>query len=35
MLQRTPRGRVAPVAAYRHFGLAEPRPAGGGPEQLF
>jgi Holliday junction DNA helicase RuvB len=29
MLQRTPRGRVAPVAAYRHFGLAEPRPAGG------
>jgi Holliday junction DNA helicase RuvB len=35
MLQRTPRGRVAPVAAYRHFGLAEPRPSGGGPEQLF
>jgi Holliday junction DNA helicase RuvB len=35
MLQRTPRGRVAPVGAYRHFGLAEPRPAGGGPEQLF
>jgi len=34
MLQRTPRGRVAPVAAYRHFGLAEPR-AAGGPEQLF
>jgi Holliday junction DNA helicase RuvB len=28
MLQRTPRGRVAPVTAYRHFGLAEPRPAG-------
>jgi len=35
MLQRTPRGRVAPVGAYRHFGLAEPRPAGSGPEQLF
>ena len=28
MLQRTPRGRVAPVSAYRHFGLAEPRAAG-------
>jgi Holliday junction DNA helicase RuvB len=24
-LQRTPRGRVATVSAYRHFGLAEPR----------
>jgi Holliday junction DNA helicase RuvB len=35
MLQRTPRGRVAPVGAYRHFGLAEPRPSGSGPEQLF
>jgi Holliday junction DNA helicase RuvB len=35
MLQRTPRGRVAPVGAYRHFGLAEPRSAGSGPEQLF
>ena len=35
MLQRTPRGRVAPAGAYRHFGLAEPRPAGSGPEQLF
>jgi holliday junction DNA helicase RuvB len=35
MLQRTPRGRIAPVAAYRHFGLAEPRPAGNGPESLF
>ncbi len=34
MLQRTPRGRVAPVSAYRHFGLAEPR-APGGPDQLF
>jgi Holliday junction DNA helicase RuvB len=27
-LQRTPRGRVATVAAYRHFGLASPKPAG-------
>ncbi len=27
-LQRTPRGRVATVAAYRHFGLAEPRADG-------
>jgi holliday junction DNA helicase RuvB len=34
MLQRTPRGRVAPVSAYRHFGLAEPRTAGD-PDQLF
>jgi Holliday junction DNA helicase RuvB len=34
MLQRTPRGRVAPVSAYRHFGLAEPR-AAGSPDQLF
>jgi Holliday junction DNA helicase RuvB len=34
MLQRTPRGRVAPVSAYRHFGLAEPRPAGN-LDQLF
>jgi Holliday junction DNA helicase RuvB len=29
MLQRTPRGRVATVAAYRHFGRVEPRAAGG------
>jgi Holliday junction DNA helicase RuvB len=28
LLQRTPRGRVAPVAAYRHFGRVEPRAAG-------
>jgi Holliday junction DNA helicase RuvB len=28
MLQRTPRGRVAALAAYRHFGRVEPRPAG-------
>ncbi|MBI2318745.1 MAG: Holliday junction branch migration DNA helicase RuvB, partial [Betaproteobacteria bacterium] len=29
-LQRTPRGRVATLAAYRHFGLAAPqRPASG------
>ena len=27
-LQRTPRGRVATVAAYRHFGLAAPRASG-------
>jgi Holliday junction DNA helicase RuvB len=27
-LQRTPRGRVATVAAYRHFGLAQPARAG-------
>jgi Holliday junction DNA helicase RuvB len=26
-LMRTPRGRVATALAYRHFGLAEPRPA--------
>jgi Holliday junction DNA helicase RuvB len=26
-LQRTPRGRVATVIAYRHFGLAEPKSA--------
>jgi holliday junction DNA helicase RuvB len=24
-LQRTPRGRVATVSAYRHFGLAQPK----------
>jgi Holliday junction DNA helicase RuvB len=34
MLQRTPRGRVAPVSAYRHFGLTEPRPPGS-PDSLF
>jgi Holliday junction DNA helicase RuvB len=27
-LQRTPRGRMATVSAYRHFGLAEPHAAG-------
>ncbi len=27
-LQRTPRGRVATVTAYRHFGLAQPSQAG-------
>ena len=32
-LQRTPRGRVATVLAYRHFGLAEPR--GDGPRDLW
>ncbi len=30
-LQRTPRGRIATVSAYRHFGLTMPR-AGDGPE---
>jgi holliday junction DNA helicase RuvB len=31
LLQRTPRGRMATVSAYRHFGLAAPtRPASGG-----
>ncbi|MGB5079131.1 MAG: Holliday junction DNA helicase RuvB C-terminal domain-containing protein, partial [Burkholderiales bacterium] len=29
-LQRTPRGRVATVAAYRHLGLAAPKPGGAG-----
>jgi Holliday junction DNA helicase RuvB len=29
-LQRTPRGRVATAAAWRHFGLAQPGGAGGG-----
>src|SRR5690606_29757121 len=28
-LQRTPRGRVATLAAYRHLGVAPPRAAGG------
>jgi Holliday junction DNA helicase RuvB len=27
-LQRTPRGRMATVSAYRHFGLAQPARAG-------
>ncbi|MBI4205981.1 MAG: Holliday junction branch migration DNA helicase RuvB, partial [Betaproteobacteria bacterium] len=27
-LQRTPRGRMATVSAYRHFGLAQPQGAG-------
>jgi len=30
-LQRTPRGRVATVSAYRHLGLAVPRQSGSGP----
>ncbi|MEW5881584.1 MAG: Holliday junction branch migration DNA helicase RuvB [Pseudomonadota bacterium] len=34
MLQRTPRGRVASVSAYRHFGIAEPQ-RGGGLGELF
>ena len=29
-LQRTPRGRVATLSAYRHFGLAAPAPSTGG-----
>ena len=29
MLQRTPRGRVAAISAYRHFGIAQPQRAGG------
>jgi Holliday junction DNA helicase RuvB len=29
-LQRTPRGRVATVSAYRHFGLAPPKPGAEG-----
>jgi len=29
-LQRTPRGRVATVSAYRHFGLALPNASGNG-----
>ncbi len=32
-LQRTPRGRVAAPAAYRHFGLQPPDGAGGGEAQ--
>jgi Holliday junction DNA helicase RuvB len=32
-LQRTPRGRVATVSAYRHLGLAVPK--SGGPGELF
>ena len=31
-LQRTPRGRIATLAAYRHLGVAPPK---GGAEQLF
>ncbi|MBA2547996.1 MAG: Holliday junction branch migration DNA helicase RuvB [Burkholderiaceae bacterium] len=32
LLQRTPRGRVAAVAAYRHFGIVQPRGARGADE---
>jgi Holliday junction DNA helicase RuvB len=28
-LQRTPRGRIATLAAYRHLGIAPPKPGGG------
>jgi Holliday junction DNA helicase RuvB len=34
-LQRTPRGRVATVAAYRHFGVVGPHSASGGAGPLF
>ncbi len=34
LLQRTPRGRVAAVTAYRHFGIVEPRRARG-VDELF
>ena len=34
MLQRTPRGRVAALAAYRHFERVEPRRDGGVGELL-
>jgi Holliday junction DNA helicase RuvB len=30
LLQRTPRGRVAALDAYRHFGITAPAPAQGG-----
>jgi Holliday junction DNA helicase RuvB len=33
LLQRTPRGRVASLAAYRHFGITAPAQAG--PGELF
>jgi Holliday junction DNA helicase RuvB len=32
LLQRTPRGRVAAVSAYRHFGIVQPRGARGADE---
>jgi Holliday junction DNA helicase RuvB len=28
-LQRTPRGRIATLAAYRHLGVAPPQASGG------
>ncbi len=34
-LQRTPRGRVATAAAYRHFGLASPQGMAGDAGELF
>jgi Holliday junction DNA helicase RuvB len=30
LLQRTPRGRIAALAAYRHFGITEPEQGRGG-----
>ncbi|MEO8297330.1 MAG: Holliday junction branch migration DNA helicase RuvB [Burkholderiales bacterium] len=34
-LQRTPRGRIATQAAYRHLGLAPPKTTGGTASELF
>jgi Holliday junction DNA helicase RuvB len=34
LLQRTPRGRIASVSAYRHLGLVAP-PGADGAERLF
>ena len=31
-LQRTPRGRIATVSSYRHFGLAPPAASGASPD---
>ncbi|MEY2891627.1 MAG: hypothetical protein RJA98_1535 [Pseudomonadota bacterium] len=34
-LQRTPRGRIATLAAFRHLGVTPPKPAGATGEDLF
>ncbi|HCB91343.1 MAG TPA: Holliday junction branch migration DNA helicase RuvB, partial [Ruminococcaceae bacterium] len=34
-LSRTPRGRCATPAAYRHLGLKPPEPPGSGQQSLF
>jgi Holliday junction DNA helicase RuvB len=34
-LQRTPRGRIATLAAFRHLGVTPPKPAGANGEDLF